>query len=109
MRTAPSTSVFHRCGSSRGWAVVIAACWALLAAPATAFAVMHIEAVSPRIGQQGTTVEVTIQGAFLKGAREVIFYRPGIRATKITELPDLKHRVGLAHGNYIEEQISCQF
>ncbi len=109
MRTAPSTSVFHRCGSSRGWAVVIAACWALLAAPATAFAVMHIEAVSPRIGQQGTTVEVTIQGAFLKGAREVIFYRPGIRATKISELPDLKYRVGLAHGNYIEEQISCQF
>jgi hypothetical protein len=89
--------------------IVIAACWVLLAAPATAFAVMHIEAVSPRIGQQGTTVEVTIQGAFLKGAREVIFYRPGIRATKITELPDLKYRVGLAHGNYIEEQISCQF
>ena len=112
MRTAPSTSVFHRCGSSRdsrGWMIVIAACWVLLAAPATAFAVMHIEAVSPRIGQQGTTVEVTIQGAFLKGAREVIFYRPGIRATKITELPDLKYRVGLAHGNYIEEQISCQF
>jgi hypothetical protein len=89
--------------------IVIAACWVLLAAPATALAVMHIEAVSPRIGQQGTTVEVTIQGAFLKGAREVIFYRPGIRATKITELPDLKYRVGLAHGNYIEEQISCQF
>ena len=89
--------------------IVIAACWVLLAAPATAFAVMHIEAVSPRIGQQGTTVEVTIQGAFLRGAREVIFYRPGIRATKITELPDLKYRVGLAHGNYIEEQISCQF
>ena len=112
MRTAPSTSVFHRCGSSRdsrGWMIVIAACWVLLAAPATALAVMHIEAVSPRIGQQGTTVEVTIQGAFLKGAREVIFYRPGIRATKITELPDLKYRVGLAHGNYIEEQISCQF
>ena len=112
MRTAPSTSVFHRCGSSRdsrGWMIVIAACWVLLAAPATAFAVMHIEAVSPRIGQQGTTVEVTIQGAFLRGAREVIFYRPGIRATKITELPDLKYRVGLAHGNYIEEQISCQF
>ena len=109
MRTASSTSVFHRCGSSRGWAIVIAACCALLAAPATAFAVMHIEAVSPRIGQQGTTVEVTVQGAFLKGAREVIFYRPGIRATKITELPDLKYRVGLAHGNYIEEQISCQF
>ena len=109
MRTAPSTSVFHRCGSSRGWAVVIATCWALLTAPATAFAVMHIEAVSPRIGQQGTTVEVTIQGAFLKGAREVIFYRPGIRATKITELPNVQYRVGLAHGNYIEEQISCQF
>ncbi|MCX7430212.1 MAG: serine protease [Planctomycetia bacterium] len=109
MRTAPSTSVFHRCGSSRGWAVVIAACWALLAAPATAFAVMHIEAVSPRIGQQGTTIEVTIQGAFLKGAREVIFYRPGIRATKITELPNVPYRMTLAHGNYIEEQISCQF
>ena len=93
----------------RGWAVVLAVCWAVVAAPSTAFAVMHIEAVSPRIGQQGTTVEVTIQGAFLKGAREVIFYRPGIRATDIKELPDLKYRVGLAHGNYIEEQISCRF
>ena len=112
MTMAPSSFAFPRSGSSRdrrGWAVVIAVCWALASVPATAIAVMHIEAVSPRIGQQGTTVEVTIQGAFLKGAREVIFYRPGIRATKITELPDLKYRVGLAHGNYIEEQISCQF
>ena len=112
MTTVPSMPTSLLPGSSRdqrGWAVVIAACWLLATVPATALAVMHIEAVSPRIGQQGTTVEVTIQGAFLKGAREVIFYRPGIRATKITELPNVPYRMGLAHGNYIEEQVSCQF
>jgi len=112
MTTVSSMPAFILPGTRRdrrGWAVVLAVCWAVVAPLSTAFAVMHIEAVSPRIGQQGTTVEVTIQGAFLKGPREVIFYRPGIRVSDIKELPDLKHRINLAHGNYIEEQISCRF
>ena len=83
--------------------------WWSVGLATTASGVMHIEAVSPRIGQRGTTVDVTIQGAFLKGAREVIFYRPGIRAVDLKELPNLQYRINLAHGNYIEEQFSCRF
>ena len=44
---------------------------------------VHIERVSPRVAQRGTTVEVTIQGMCLKDAREVAFFRPGIRAVGI--------------------------
>ena len=79
---------------------------------ATAFAqaqIRHIETVSPRIGQRGTTVEMTIQGFSLKNPREVIFYAPGIKAVAIEQLPNLPQPIGLAHGGRIEEQIKCRF
>ncbi len=70
---------------------------------------LHIEAVSPRIGQRGTTVEVTVRGMCLETAREVIFYKPGIRAVTIEDLPKLERAIGLAHGGRIHEQVRCQF
>ncbi len=70
---------------------------------------LHIETVSPRIGQRGTMVEVTIQGMCLNDPREVAFYRPGIRAVSIESLPKLEHPIGLAHGGRIEDQVRCQF
>jgi len=69
----------------------------------------HVERVSPRVGQCGTTVVVTIEGMCLKEAREIVFYRPGIRAVEIEVMPNLQYPVGLAHGGRIEEQIRCKF
>jgi hypothetical protein len=82
---------------------------ALTAATAEAGMLLHIERTLPRIGRQGTTVEVTIQGMCLKDAREIVFYRPGIRAVGIEDLPKLAHPIGLAHGGRIEEQVRCRF
>jgi hypothetical protein len=60
----------------------IAVVWLLASAlPGEAGAMLkHLERVSPRIGQRGTTVEISIQGAHLDDPREIIFDRPGIRA-----------------------------
>jgi hypothetical protein len=51
----------------------------------TALAGAHgpIFPVRPRIGQRGTTVEVTIGRQYLAGAEEIVFYRPGIRVVSI--------------------------
>ena len=69
----------------------------------------HVERVTPRIGQRGTTVEMTIQGMCISEAREFVFYRPGIRAVGIEPLPKLPQAIGTAHGGRIEEQIRCKF
>lgn len=81
----------------------------LLQMAANAAMLLHVETISPRIGQRGTTVEVIIQGVCLKDAREIVFYRPGIRAVSIEPLPKLANPIGLAHGGRIEEQVRCQF
>ena len=77
----------------------------------SAFAVMHhIEIVSPRAGQQGTVVEVTLEGGFMKEAREIIFFRPGIKCTEVKVLLSLKERrVMFAHGGFIEDKVLCKF
>jgi hypothetical protein len=50
----------------------------------------HIEAVFPRAGQRGTTVDLEIHGLFLEDPQEILFYRPGIRCVEIERaLPDL--------------------
>lgn len=69
----------------------------------------HLEAVSPRIGQQGTTVEVTLQGIEIHDPRQVVFFRPGIRATQIRVGEKLREPRGLAHGGRIVEQVICNF
>ena len=92
--------------------VVIAAAVCLTAWPglsARGGQCFHIERVSPRVGQRGTTVEVTIQGGSLAKPQEVIFYRPGIRAVGLEELPKLEPIIDLYHGGGIEEQLKCRF
>lgn len=82
----------------------------LLPSSTTAGAMLlHIGSTQPRVAQSGTTVEVTIQGMCIKDAREVVFFKPGIRAVKIEPLPDLAQPINLAHGGRIQEQIRCQF
>ena len=44
---------------------------------------LHIGSTTPRVGQQGTTVEMTIQGMCIKDAQEIVFYHPGIKAVHI--------------------------
>jgi hypothetical protein len=52
---------------------------ALLAA--NAYAEQHmLEYALPRGGTRGATVEVTLHGQYLTDPREVLFYRPGIKA-----------------------------
>ncbi len=89
----------------------------LLALTGTALAVgpTNIERTLPRTGQRGTTVEVIIQGAILQDPKEVIFFRPGIRAIGIEQLPDLKDRNGgpiqlaLVGGAFMQQQMRCKF
>lgn len=82
----------------------------------------HIEAVLPRVGQQGTTVEVVIQGLHLEDPQQVLFYRPGIRAVELERLPDLqqfdadgklnpidKRPGGRAFGAKVEQQVRAKF
>lgn len=89
--------------------IVVVTLWMSVALAFAQAQVRHIETVSPRIGQQGTTVEMTIQGFSLKNPREVIFYDDGIKAIALEQLPNLPQPIGLAHGGRIEEQIKCRF
>ena len=58
--------------------------------PARAQYQRHLESILPRVGQQGTTVEVLIHGLHLEDPQQILFYRPGIRAEKLETLPDLQ-------------------
>jgi hypothetical protein len=69
----------------------------------------HIERVTPRIAQRGTTVEVVIQGAHLQEPREVIFDQPGIRAVSIEPMTVLPKPTGLVHGGRIDQEVKCRF
>lgn len=68
-----------------------------------------IESVSPRIAQRGTTVDVRIEGISLDEPREIIFYKPGIRAVELRAAENPPRRRSLAHGGRIEEAIECRF
>jgi len=74
-------------GSPAGlWAcLVVIACLAVAiqASMVQAGGFNTIDSVRPRIGQRGTTVEVTINGWYLRDAQEIVFYRPGIRVVSI--------------------------
>jgi len=69
----------------------------------------NIEAVSPRIGQRGTTVEVTLLGVSIEKPREVIFFGPGIRAYDIRTAATPPPQRNLAHGGRIAEAVVCTF
>lgn len=87
---------------------LIAAVLSVVTAPLGAM-LKHIERVTPRIGQRGTTVEVSIQGAHLDDPKEIIFDRPGIRAVSIEPMTKLPSSTGLAHGGRIEQEVKCRF
>ena len=89
----------------------IAVVWLLASAlPGEAGAMLkHLERVSPRIGQRGTTVEISIQGAHLDDPREIIFDRPGIRALSIEPMRKLPGPQGLMHGGRIDQEVKCRF
>lgn len=78
------------------------------ASPAAADMVKNIEAVRPRIGQRGTTVDVRIRGVSLSDPREVIFFRPGIQAIEIQPV-ESSPREHFAHGGRIVEEVRCRF
>ena len=84
---------------------------AVLAAT-TAFAgpmTRNVESVMPRIGQQGTTVDVRIQGVSLARPEQIIFYTPGIRAVDLRTAPEPPPRRSLVHGAWISEELRCRF
>lgn len=91
-------------------AALVAAALTQVADIATAGKMIHnIEAVRPRIGQRGTTVDVTIRGVSLDDAREVILYRPGIRVVTIGKTTTLAKPEGRWHGGYIDQEVVCTF
>ncbi|WP_145091346.1 serine protease [Rosistilla carotiformis] len=69
----------------------------------------NLEGTAPRIGQRGTTVDVTIVGVSIGDPREIIFYKPGIRAVNVRTADEPPKRRGLMHGGRIEEAVVCQF
>lgn len=86
-------------------AIFLLSCLPAVAGPM----VHHIEAVWPRCGTRGTTVEVTIHGVSLKQPREIIFYRPGIRAIDFEQLPPYEPPISMHHSGRIEEGVRCKF
>lgn len=69
----------------------------------------HIETVSPRCGQRGTTVNVLIQGLCLEDLQEVFFFRPGIKAIDFERLPDLSPPKAKFGGGMVVAQVRCKF
>lgn len=59
-----------------------------------------VDYLYPRGGSRGASVQVTLNGRYLKDPREIIFYKPGIRVTEITpgDKPDesVKARLEIA-------------
>ncbi len=77
--------------------------------PANANQTKNVEGVSPRIGQRGTTVEVTIVGVSIHDPRAIIFFKSGIRAFDIRTPESPPRKRGMAHGGRIEEAVVCKF
>ncbi|HEX7376679.1 MAG TPA: PPC domain-containing protein, partial [Pirellulales bacterium] len=59
-------------------------------------------------GQRGTKLEVTIQGNSLANPREIVFFRPGIRAVDFQPAKSIP-RVNIAHGSALTEEMCCTF
>lgn len=90
--------------------LVLLAAGSAFVAPLPARAMVHhIECVLPRAGQRGTTVEVAIQGIYLKDVREVVFFRPGIEAVSFEPMKPMASPRGFAHGGRAEEVVRCKF
>ena len=81
----------------------------LFIATSGAAGVKGIERVIPRFGQQGTVVDVEIRGVALEDPREIIFFKPGIRAFDFKIAPTQPERRTFAHGAYYDSAIICKF
>lgn len=69
----------------------------LLLGPALAHASSpSLTSIRPMGGRRGTDVEITLGGARLKDARELLFYQPGIKATKIEAASDTQVKATLS-------------
>lgn len=90
-------------------AFLIAALFCLLAPCFAGPMVHHIEFVTPRAGQRGTTVDVKLEGAFIKEAREILFYRPGIKCTEVKPLPSLSEPRSTIHSGFVQDIVQCRF
>lgn len=71
--------------------------------------VHHIEAVTPRAGAIGTEVEVTLDGAYIKQPRGIVFFRPGIECISVKALPSLPAQQSTIHGGFIEDKVLATF
>ena len=69
----------------------------------------NIEVLRPRSGQRGTTVEVILEGRDISRPKEILFYRPGIKAIDFEELPRRKRLISLHHGGFVRDRIKCRF
>ena len=69
----------------------------------------NIEVLTPRSGTRGTTVEVLIEGLDLSKPKQILFYRPGIKAIDFQELPPRKRSLSLHHGGRVQHRIKCKF
>ena len=69
----------------------------------------NIEVLTPRSGQRGTKVTIIMQGLNIRDAREVLFYRPGIRAVALENLPNRESNIVLHHGGLVKERVKCIF
>ncbi|QDT64939.1 hypothetical protein V22_21840 [Calycomorphotria hydatis] len=69
----------------------------------------NVEQVRPRVGQQGTTVDVAIRGTSIENPRKVVFYHPGIKAINIQPVQDVDRPRNLAHRGRIAQEVRCQF
>ncbi len=67
--------------------------------------VHHIEAVTPRAAPRGTTLEVLLEGAYIKDPRALLFYKPGIECLALRTLPSLDKPRNTIHGGFIEDQV----
>lgn len=70
--------------------------------------VHHIEFVTPRAGERGKTVDVTIEGAYIKDAREILFYRPGIKCIDI-QSSSLKEPRSTIHSGFVQDTVRARF
>lgn len=69
----------------------------------------NIEVLRPRSGQRGKTVEVILEGRDISQPKEVLFYRPGIKAIDFEELPPRERVISLHHGGFVRDRVKCKF
>ncbi len=93
------------------WSVCLILATSLATIAEAGAMVHHIEFVTPRVGQRGTTVDVELEGTFIKDTREVLFYKPGIKCIAIKPQPSLPEPKGsgLPHGGYVQDSVICTF